>query len=96
MYALLAQEHHPRSQLSQAPLATLFSLGGISRFCFILPPLHAIPSPGRNKIKSQTVSNCRQIKPPNLFILTVRTVLGLVLPGILNRLPLLSGGHSCL
>lgn len=56
--------------------------------------LYTTLPPGEKKKKSPKLSNCEQIKSPYLFILSVSTVLGLVLPGILNRLPLLSGGRS--
>lgn len=69
-----------------------FSLGGLSRFCFPFSPLLCHSLSGEKK--SPKVSNCKQTKSPYLFILSVSTVLGLVLPGILNRLPLLSGVHS--
>lgn len=86
---LLVQEHHPARSL--ASLHPLFSLGGLSPFVSYFS-LHAILSPGwGGSGGSLKVSNCKQIISPYLFILIVSIVLGLVLPGILNRLPLLSG-----
>lgn len=72
-----------------ASLHPLFSLGELSQFVSYFS-LHVILC---EKKKMSKVSNCKQIKSPYLFILIVSIVLGLVLPGILNRLPLLSAGH---
>jgi len=91
-------------QPAARPSASRHPLSSLGGFCVtFFSPLHASLSPrGENKTKqnktkqnktSPKVSNCKQIRSSYLFISSVSTVLGLVLPGILNRLPLLSAAH---